>query len=42
VATAVLYPFLGLLLSPMIASAAMTFSSISVIANALRGRRVTL
>jgi P-type Cu+ transporter len=36
VAAGVLYPFVGLLLSPMIASAAMTFSSVSVIANALR------
>ena len=35
-ATGVLYPFFGLLLSPMIAGAAMSLSSVSVIANALR------
>jgi Cu+-exporting ATPase len=42
VAAGALYPFFGLLLSPILASAAMTFSSVSVIANALRLRRVEL
>jgi len=42
IAAGVLYPFFGLLLSPILASAAMTFSSVSVIGNALRLRRVKL
>jgi len=42
IAAGVLYPFFGILLSPIIASAAMSFNSVSVVSNALRLKKVAI
>jgi len=42
IAAGALYPFTGLMLSPVLASAAMAFSSVSVVMNSLRLRRVRI
>lgn len=42
IAAGILYPFFGILLSPMVASAAMSLSSVSVVGNALRLKKITL